>query len=236
MLKIFIGWDPRQPVSYHVLAHSIMENSSCPVAISPLRIETLPLERTGLTPFTFSRFLVPYLCDFKGHALFLDADMLCLGDITELFTVAEDKPAWVVKNPIKFEWASLILFNCGHVSNEILTPEYIEKAKSLHKLDWLEEYEVGELPQEWNFCVGYDEHREDQKLIHFTQGVPVWPETYGPGREYDELWVTYAKSLVSAKPWVELMGNSVHARPVVERLYREGKLKEKPKFMEKADG
>ena len=76
MLNVFIGYDPRQPVAYNVLQHSIVRHASEPVAITPLILKQLPIERRGLTEFTFSRFLVPYLCGFKGMAVFLDADMV----------------------------------------------------------------------------------------------------------------------------------------------------------------
>ena len=36
------------------------------------------------TEFTYTRFLVPYLCGYQGKAIFIDCDMLCLGDIAEL--------------------------------------------------------------------------------------------------------------------------------------------------------
>ena len=75
MLRVFIGYDDRQPVAYNVLQFSIATRSSRPVTITPLIINQLPIKRTGLTPFTFSRFLVPWLCDYQGTALFLDIDM-----------------------------------------------------------------------------------------------------------------------------------------------------------------
>jgi len=75
VFKIFIGYDERQAVSYTTLQHSILETASGPVSVTPLILSTLPITRRGLTPFTFSRFLVPWLCNYQGHALFLDADM-----------------------------------------------------------------------------------------------------------------------------------------------------------------
>ena len=91
MLHIFIGFDERQRVSFTTLAASIYELSSKPVAISPLIPRTLPITRRGLTPFTFSRFLVPWL-DFR-KAVFLDADMLLLTDINEVVEEVGDQHA-----------------------------------------------------------------------------------------------------------------------------------------------
>ena len=72
---------------YNVLQFSLYRRSSKPLAISPLVLPTLPMKRQGLTPFTFSRFLVPWLCDYQGWALFLDIDFLALGDVAELFAL-----------------------------------------------------------------------------------------------------------------------------------------------------
>lgn len=210
MLRIFIGYDPRQPVAYNVLQQSIFTRSSKPVAITPLVIEQLPLKRMGLTPFTFSRFLVPYLCDYKGWALFLDIDMLLKDDISKLFEMVDDNFAVMVsKNEKKFEWASAILFNCGHPANLSLTPEFVETADRLHHISWCKEDEIGDFPREWNHLVGYDKQRTDAKLVHYTQGIPCFPETITS--EYSEDWHNEHKRTNSAMPWEVLMGNSVHA-------------------------
>lgn len=218
MRKIFIGYDPRQRVSYNVLQQSIIEKASQPVAITPLVIESLPLKRQGLTPFTFSRFLVPHLCNYEGTALFLDADMLLNDDIINLFNArVPGKAVCVVKNPLSFEWASVMLFDCAHPSNRILSPEYIETAEKLHSLSWLKEGEIGELPPEWNHLVGYDAPRHDARLVHFTQGIPAFPEV--AGCEYSLEWKNVANLVMTTRPWSVLMGGSVHAKPVLEKLH-----------------
>ncbi len=213
-LRIFIGFDERQPLSYTVLQHSILWRSSKPLSISPLILRTLPIERRGLTPFTFSRFLVPWLCDYEGWALFLDLDMLVLGDIAELFGYADDRYAVVVcKNELRFEWPSAMLFNSEHPANRILTPDYVDdpkRCKKPHGIDWLEdEALIGEFPAEWNHLVGYDPPRKDAKLVHYTMGIPALPEVRGC--EYTEEWLRDQKVANSSRPWLELMGNSVHA-------------------------
>ena len=68
MLNVFIGYDQRQPVAFQVAAHSIWKHASYPVAITRLQLNQLPIKKTGLTEFTYSRFLVPYLCQFQGTA------------------------------------------------------------------------------------------------------------------------------------------------------------------------
>lgn len=212
-LRIFIGFDHRQALAINVLQFSIFRRCSKPVSINPLVLPTLPIKRQGLTPFTYSRFLVPWLCDFQGWALFVDLDFLALGDLAELFANADDRyAAMVVQNPKKFEWASLILYNCGHPANRVLTPDYVdnpERCRTPHTMDWLTPDLVGPLPSEWNHLVGYDPPRQDAKFVHYTQGMPIFEET--SGSEYREQWLAEHKAANSSSGWQELMARSVHS-------------------------
>lgn len=213
MLKVFIGRDPRQPIAYNVLADSIVRHASVPVAITALSLKALPITRRGLTEFTFSRFLVPYLCGFKGTALFLDADMVVAGDIAELFA-SEDLTAEggfhsvrVNKDQAQFEWASAMLFRNAKCTK--LTPEFIEdRGNQLFDFKWADS--VGSFPAEWNHCVGYAEPRLDAKLYHFTRGVPVWRETRG--NVEDKVFHEAYLNMIHTVSHQELMGNSVHVK------------------------
>ncbi len=204
-------------IAYNVLCQSIFARSSKPVTISPLVLNTLPISRKGLTEFTYSRFLVPWLCDYEGPAIFMDSDILVLGDIAELFEYYDEtKAVSVVKMEKRFEWSSVTLFNCGHPANKILTPEYIndaEKCKTPHLIDWCEEDDIGELPATWNHCVFYDDPGP-AFLVHYTAGIPLFPETRGC--EYSDEWMDEAQKANSAVSWQELMGNSVHVGRVAE--------------------
>ena len=239
MLKVFIGADPRQVVSLTTLIHSIAKNAKAPVSITPLVLDTLPIKRAGLTPFTYSRFLVPNLCNYEGFGLFLDADMLCFGDITEVFEIGashSSKAVHVMQEQPAFEWASMILFNCGHPANRMLTPEHIDnpEVKNLHKIGWLERDQIGTLPKEWNVCIPYTSNPpENPKLVHFTQGVPHWWET--KNQPHADAWVAMAQEAAGATvSWVELMGRSVHADGVISRLISTGEVKSVEDYMERA--
>lgn len=92
-LAVYIGYDSKEPSAFHVLSHSILTRTSSPVSITALRQDTLreagiyTRERgpTESTEFSITRFLVPYLSGFTGHSVFLDSDMLCRVDITDLW-------------------------------------------------------------------------------------------------------------------------------------------------------
>lgn len=215
MLRVFIGFDPRAAVQFHVLAHSLLEHSSIPLQIIPLKLDTLPLKRRGLTEFTFSRFLVPWLCHFEGVAVFLDADILCTGDLKYLpwdmqasptfsLACADTKPA--------YERAAVMLFNCEHPDHAKLTPEYIETTdEPLHLCKWTEPHQ---LPNRFNFLVGYDDPAwckgQTPTLIHYTKGVPAWPET--ANCDYADHWIdARARAFTPACDWSTIMGPSNHA-------------------------
>ena len=88
MLRIFIGWDSRFPEPADVLRYSLIKHASIPLEIRYLKLGELGIDRVydplASTEFTYSRFLVPHLCGFRGKAVFMDNDMLALADVKEL--------------------------------------------------------------------------------------------------------------------------------------------------------
>ncbi len=198
-IRVFIGWDRTEVVAWHVLAHSIQERASEPVAISPVMLNQLtPYFRRGehalaSTEFSFSRFLVPFLAGYEGWALFMDCDMLCRRDIAELWAQRDERYAvQVVKhdhepqNTVKFNdriqtryakknWSSVMLLNCARC--RALTADYVNSASGLelHQFKWLDnDEEIGALPPVWNHLVGYDAYTEDAALVHYTEGGPYF--------------------------------------------------------------
>lgn len=212
-LRVFIGVDSRQPVAFNIAQASIWRHCSRPVSLTPLVLPTLPIERRGLTEFSVSRYLVPWLCDYKGHALFLDGDTLCMDDIAKLPWDSEHAVSVVMHDKVikgsyevdvRFERPSVMLFNNEKCT--ALTPEFIEKAKP-HTLSWAPS--IGELPKEWNYLVGYDSGGV-AKLAHYTMGLPCFEECEKD--EFAQQWIETAAWAGHTCSWGDIMGNSVHAR------------------------
>ena len=201
MINVFIGYDSKERVAYNVLSHSIIQNSTKPVAITPIALNNLKddfvRERNALssTEFSFSRFIIPHLMNYRGWALFMDCDMLMFEDIAELWRLRDDKYAvqvckhdYVPKTDTKFlgqvqtkyekkNWSSFMLMNCAKCS--ALTPDYVNSASGLelHQFKWLEgDHLIGDLPLEWNWLVGEYDHKEDVNNVHFTEGGPWFKE------------------------------------------------------------
>lgn len=183
LIRVFMGYDPRNAVRFSVLSHSIHRQASRPVAVIPLMLSQLDglLWRTGdsgrSTDLLFARFLIPYLSDFEGWSLFTDGDMIVRDDIAKLWDLRDAQYAvmCVKHNRIR---PSVILFNNARCA--VLIPEYVNTASSvgLHQFKWLEDNSlIGELPASWDHLAGVDPPCRGVKLVHMG------------GPEYRDEWM-----------------------------------------------
>lgn len=211
MNRIFIGYDSVESVAYHALCQSIVDHSSEPVSITPVKMSMLPEYKRERDPkqsneFSFTRFMVPYLSGYEGKALFMDCDMLFRCDPAELFAQFDPTKAvqvcqhdYTPKNHTKFlgatqykyprkNWSSVMLFNCSHYDCRRLTPEVVNTAEPayLHRFEWTKDDRIGSLPLEWNWLVGEYSHNPDAKNVHFTVGGPYFHEY--AGCDYSNEW------------------------------------------------
>ena len=216
-IPVFVGFDPREAIAYHVCCQSIIERASVPVAFHPLHLGLLRQYKEthgdGSNAFIYSRFLIPWMMGFSGHAIFVDGDMIVKADIAELWAerdlysaVKVVKHDYKTKHPIKYlgarnddyprkNWSSVMLWSCGSARNRVLTPSYVEKATGphLHRFEWLDDDRIGELPPEWNHLV-LESPDADAKLNHYTVGTPCFPE-YANAERSDEWWAEYRKAI-----------------------------------------
>lgn len=195
MIRLFTGFDQREAVGWHAFAQSLIERASEPVQLIPM---AQAAQRDGSNAFTYSRFLIPSLCDFSGWAIFVDgADMLLQADIAELWRLRDPRYAvQVVKHDYRTKyrrkyigtvmecenrdyprknWSSVILWNCGHIRNFFLSPQNVADSTGadLHRFSWLADDEIGELPRAWNWLADEYGGNTAAKLLHFTAGIPA---------------------------------------------------------------
>lgn len=221
MQTIYIGYDSREPVAYDVCRFSIERQSSTPAPVKPIRSDELKergiyyrdTDPLASTEFTYSRFLVPYLNDYKGVAVFVDCDFLFLDDISRLFELFDDKYAvQCVKHDYKpteqtkmdgikqttyprKNWSSLMLINCEHPKNKQLDVDCVNKQTGafLHRFQWLDDKDVGGLPYHWNLLEGWYEPTDEACAIHYTRGGP-WFSGY-QDVDYAEEWKKEYKAM-----------------------------------------
>lgn len=226
-LHIFIGWDGREAVASYVAAHSIRKRTKATLSIEYLKHRELRKagnfarpwlvdgasgefmdlidSRKFSTEFSHTRFLVPTLMKYQGWALFMDADMLVLSDVDDLFALCDDKYAVMcVKHnhkPIESHkmdgreqlqyyrknWSSFVLWNCGHSANKELTKERVNfmPGRDLHAFSWLDDSLIGTLPYTYNYISSVSPPLPTNsagfpagkpKVIHYTEGGPWFEE------------------------------------------------------------
>lgn len=208
MIRLFSGYDRREAIGFHVFAASALEHATAPVSITPLDSKGMPV---GTNEFTYSRFLVPWLCGYEGHALFMDgADMLIQGDVAELDALFDPQfavqvvqhPAYKTRHRMKYvgtdmecpnidyprkNWASVMLFNCAHAVWREISPETLPAVagRLLLQFGYLTPEQIGALPDCWNRLVDEGQPVEGAKVLHWTAGIPAFKRyENAPGAEH----------------------------------------------------
>ena len=202
----FIGYDSKEDIAYRVCKQSLLNNSSIPITVFSLKLYELvskkiyyrSIDPLASTEFTYSRFLVPSLMNFKGWAVFCDCDFVFLNDVAKLFeNLSEDKAIYCVQHDYtpnekhkmdgqkqtiypRKNWSSSIVYNCSHPSNLKLDIDLVnnETGSFLHQFKWLQDSEIGSLDERWNWLEGWTSKHNNQKpyAVHFTRGGPWFSE------------------------------------------------------------
>ena len=224
VIPIFIGYDLRERTATNVLIDSLYQKTSHPLSITPIVKNQLvkqgfhdrEKDPNQSTDFSFTRFLVPYLMNFEGWAIFMDCDMLCRADISELWNQRDDeysllcvKHDHVPMEKSKFlgekqtqypkkNWSSLMLMNCKKC--KALTIDYVNNASGLdlHRFNWLgSEKEIGEIKGSgWNQLITSENldsskaENSNAKLIHWTLGGPWFKDQRKLGGDFVIEWFT----------------------------------------------
>jgi lipopolysaccharide biosynthesis glycosyltransferase len=215
-MKVFIGYDFKEDTAYRVCEYSIKKNSSIMLDVEALNQQALrksnlywrESDPLSSTEFTFTRFLVPAIMKYQGWALFCDSDFLWVDDVNKLFSQIDNRYAVMVvqhnyapksttkKNNHpqyiypKKNWSSMILWNCGHKKNKMLSPELVNTSSGefLHRFMWLDDNDIGNIDKSWNYLVNWY-HHGNPSAIHFTEGGP-WLTKY-KNCEYSVEWNHY---------------------------------------------
>ena len=222
-VTVYIGWDSRESIAAEVCKYSILKHATIPVDVVFLKQDELKMrgwysrdvDKLASTEFTFTRFLIPELNQFKGTAIFMDCDMLVLDDIATLLRQVKKSKAvtcvhhdYTPEEGIKMDgqvqtvyprknWSSMVVWNCGHKANKHVTKELVNNplttGKYLHRFSWLLDKDIGSVGAEWNWLVGWYKESKTNKpsIIHYTEGGP-WFEDY-QDCEYSDIWNQYCE-------------------------------------------
>lgn len=184
-IRVFIGTDPRMSKANVALEHSIRANTRAEVEFNWMMSGSSELwqgwdigreagrpycHQGWATDFTCFRFAIPEACGFLGRAIYLDADMICLGDIAELMQITASQP--VLTTPRGYD---VILFDCQQFK---LLPSWprISRMKSsgwglreYHSLLVAHRAIAPVIPPVWNCCDGWEFRPDQTRLVHFTE-------------------------------------------------------------------
>ena len=96
-INVFIGYDSEETIAFHTCAQSIIEHSNNPIKIIPLKLSHFKKfykrkkRKVDSTEFSISRFLVPYLSEFKGYSLYMDCDIIVNSNLNSLKKIIKKK-------------------------------------------------------------------------------------------------------------------------------------------------
>ena len=205
-LNIYIGYDSKEDIAYRVCKYSILKRSRSNIKITSLKLYELVAKKLYMrdidplasTEFTYSRFLVPALNNYKGWAIFCDCDFIFFEDISNILNdIDKSKAVYCVQHDYtpkekhkmdgqkqtiypRKNWSSFILFNCSHPSNKKLNLDLVnsETGSFLHQFKWLEDNEIGSLDERWNWLEGWTSNHNNKKpfAVHYTRGGPWFDE------------------------------------------------------------
>ena len=215
-IPVYVGYDSREDIAYQVCKHSITRREPG-ATVKPLKqkdmresgLYTREIDKLASTEFTFTRFFIPYLQNYQGWAVFCDCDFLWTVPTTDLKQYCDpDKAVVVVQHDYtpaegmkmdgkqqhiypRKNWSSMILWNCAHPKNKVLTPELLNKETGafLHRFQWLDNEDIGSLPHHYNWLVGWYKEPQDgkPKIYHWTEGGPWFVDNYFDC-EYADVW------------------------------------------------
>jgi hypothetical protein len=219
--NIFVGSDRSQLLAVRVLDYSIRRRTTLNIALRSMHDLELPdaadprhAKRTG---FSFSRFAIPALAGYQGRALYLDADMLVLRDLRELYEMPFNGAKVLVQgesSPIagaparRIRQSSVMLLDCGALNwnaAQIIAGLGVSYAYEdlMQKLCILEPNQIGyAIPLHWN---SLEIHEPDRTgLLHYTDmNTQPWVHAANPN---GFLWVNELREMLNdgALHWDEL--------------------------------
>tara|TARA_Y100000766_G_C18882627_1_gene594226 strand:+ start:711 stop:1361 length:651 start_codon:yes stop_codon:yes gene_type:complete len=213
-MKIFIGHDSKYPQATDVCIKSIRDNGfKGDIQI----LDKKKLIRDGVysredvegesTEFSFTRFYVPLLSDYKGISMFCDNDFLWKCNPEELLDYMDNHKLGVVmhddyeatgtkmdgivnKTYPRKNWSSLMVFK-NEGFKDILVKEYLDNASpaELHQIKWACNKCVSSIPKKYNCLVGHYDCT-NAKALHYTNGGP-WFDKYKNSEKSLEWWKVY---------------------------------------------
>lgn len=220
VIRVYVGVDRSQLLAVPVLEYSIKRHTTAKVEVIPMLDLPVPVpkdprngQRTG---FSFSRFCIPKLCGYKGKAIYMDADMLVLRDIRELWDIPFDGAKIIIQQEVKHsedttqkvgapkerkKQCAVMLLDCDRLDwdvEEIIRGmdegryDYDQLMSQLVILD--EAHVKYGVPFEWNSLEHWD---AETRLIHYTD---VYTQPWSAcGNKFAWVWFKEVRRMLADK-------------------------------------
>jgi hypothetical protein len=178
-IKLFVGCAPNgeDAESQMVLEYTARKNSSMPIDIVWMKHSNDPdsiwhgwESQTWATPFSGFRWGIPAACNFEGQAIYMDSDMIILGDLAELWNNPWNESAII---QMKGDWRTCVAkWNCKRAQNILPPIEEIKSVPHAHQMlfDGLRRHPILQqsFDRQWNNFDGENDKLEDIKILHYT--------------------------------------------------------------------
>lgn len=179
-IRIFIGTEPAQWLPTEVLKWSVLRRTRSPVEFRELRDLKLGIESRMYTGFSFYRFYIPEACGYQGRAIYLDADIVVLADIAELYRIEMGEKGVLSRPGAPGTWlTSVMLMDCAKLKHwkvrdwvTMIENQLIDYGETMYGgAGGPNHADFGDLPSYWNHL---DQADATTKIIHYTE-VPTQP-------------------------------------------------------------
>jgi lipopolysaccharide biosynthesis glycosyltransferase len=209
-IRVFVGADRSQALAIRVLEHSIRRHTSAPVEVIPMIDLPVPTPRDPKqrqrTGFSFSRFCIPKLAGYQGRAVYMDADMLVMRDMGELWNLPMQGHKVLIQEELDLHHAvqkktaaptkrikqcAVMILDCANLDwkVEAIVRDLDEKKYTyedlVYQLCILAPNEIGfSIPFEWNSLETLTPRTGN---IHYTD-MPTQPWVYASNQN-DGVWI-----------------------------------------------
>ncbi|MEM7327824.1 MAG: glycosyltransferase [Pseudomonadota bacterium] len=208
-VRIFIGGDPTQVLGAKMFEYSVRQYASMSVKCEIINNDGLPVpadpNKRARTGFSFCRFKIPELCNYRGRAIYVDADMQVFTDIKDLWT-RDFEDSWLLYSELpddgkgeRIPQYSVMLLDCAKLDWDAkalvasLERDDMDYPKLMHHFSMMpSEKKLPLLDYEWNSLEHYEENKT--KLIHYTD-MPTqpWVSHQNPN---GELWYSALRDAI----------------------------------------
>lgn len=188
-IRVFVGCDPNDCdlEQMMVLDYTIRKHSSMPVEIHWMQLSrnpdsfwySNPEQQAGwrteewATPFSGFRWAIPAFCNFTGRAIYMDADIMVMCDLAELWNTPFEPGKTVMAKGGGQSWRFCVsMWDCAAARNELPPIQQMRSQPETH-LQLVKHYKrnnqtIQPFDTQYNNIDGENVPVEQIKILHYS--------------------------------------------------------------------